>query len=514
MGSIVKAVFTLTSFTLVERVLGFIFKIYLSRQIGAVGIGVYSVALSFFLVLLTLITSGVPLVVSKSCAKTNDKNKIGSICSAALIIELIISVLICLSVLLLKKPLSSIVTESESMTLVIIMLPAIIFSGVYSAFRGCLWGKKRFISVSVVELIEQVARIVVCIVLFTLFTDKTRMVAVATSASCLISALACAALYFAFKGRLKNPRGELLPLFKSSVPITLSRTAGSLNNYLIALAVPFLLLSSGNNSTQAMYVFGSSIGMALPLLYLPITVVGSLAFVLIPTLSEAYAKNDRSTLQRQTESALIFSIVLAALFFPAYQALGTHIGVTLYDNIDSGVFLSRSAWLLVPLSVENIASSMLNSIDLEKKSLINYLAGAVLTFAIIFAFYGRFTVDVYTYALGAGLVLSSVLDIIDIKRRCGIKINFLKPLAVAAIPMYPSILLTEWIYALFPAPPIVALIFAAVTGFCFMTVFCIVFGAFDVSVIGISTKDLKERRRKKRENRKLKKQKRTQRRCP
>ena len=52
MNKLAKAVFTLTSFSVLDRVLGFIFKIYLSREMGAAALGVYQVALSFFFVLI------------------------------------------------------------------------------------------------------------------------------------------------------------------------------------------------------------------------------------------------------------------------------------------------------------------------------------------------------------------------------------------------------------------------------------------------------------------------------
>ena len=93
MKSMARAVITLTAFTVAERVLGFLFKIYLSREIGAVGMGVYSVALSFFFVLLTLLTSGVPLVVSKLTAKTSRTDS-ARLCSAALIFETIVAIVV------------------------------------------------------------------------------------------------------------------------------------------------------------------------------------------------------------------------------------------------------------------------------------------------------------------------------------------------------------------------------------------------------------------------------------
>lgn len=494
MKSLAKAVITLTAFTVAERMLGFLFKIYLSREIGAVGMGIYSVALSFFFVLLTLLTSGVPLVVSKLTAK--DKSIGGKICSAALIFELITAVVVCSIVLAFQKPIGALFAESQSMTLVMIMLPALVFSGVYSAFRGVLWGEKKFTTVSVAELIEQIARIVCCVVLFGIFKDKIKAVALSMTVACLVSAIAVALFYFIGKRKIQSPKGHIKPLITTSLPITFSRTTSSVNNYIIAIAVPFLLMTSGLNSEQSMYIFGSCVGMALPLLYLPITVVGSLAFVMIPTLSEAYAHGDKKSMCRQIESALSFSVIVAAVILPAYAALGGPLGTFIYNNTDAGIFLKKSAWLLLPLSFENIASSMLNSLDLEKKSLINYLIGAATMYIICFAFYYRFNIDVFMIAFGVSLIVSSVLDVIDIKRRTGIKLSFFRPLLICLAAAYPAWLFTDYVFSIIPGT-VLPIIIAGIGGVSFSALAAIVFGAIDFDVtIGKTRKKRKLSRRK------------------
>ncbi|MCH5158010.1 MAG: oligosaccharide flippase family protein [Clostridiales bacterium] len=479
MKPIAKAVLTITIFNVVERALGFLFKIYLSREIGAVGMGIYSVATSFFFVLLTLIVSGVPLVVSKLTAKNGAES--GGVCSAALIVELIAAIAICLFALALNKPIGSLFAERESMTLVLIMLPALLFSGIYSSFRGVLWGEKKFVAVSAVELIEQVARIAVCIVLFLVAGNKIHSVALSMVIACAVSAGACAIFYFAGRRRLKSPRGHFKPLLSSSVPITLSRTTSSVNGYITAVAIPFLLMSTGLNSEQSMYVFGSCVGMAMPLLYMPITVVGSLAFVMIPTLSQSYADNDKKSVCSQVQNALTFSVIVAAIALPVIASLGDEIGILLYDNVDAGIFLKKSAWLLIPLSFENIASSMLNSLDLEKKSLINYLIGAGVMYVVCFCFYSRFNMDIYMIAFGGSLVVSSVLDIIDIKRRTGFKLTFLRPLIICLVSAYPSWLLTEFISGLIENG-ILSMIVSAIGGAASMALLAVIFGAVDFEI--------------------------------
>ena len=106
--TIFSAVFTLSVFTVIDRALGFIFKIFLSRELGAAMLGVYQVALSFFFVLLTATTSGIPLIVSKLTAKyriSGELKKERSLTAAALIVGLAISLAVAGLVLLLYKPL-------------------------------------------------------------------------------------------------------------------------------------------------------------------------------------------------------------------------------------------------------------------------------------------------------------------------------------------------------------------------------------------------------------------------
>ena len=236
--------------------------------------------------------------------------------------------------------------------------------------------------------------------------------------------------------------------------------------------------------------------MALPLLSLPITVVGSLAFVMIPTLSEAYAHGDKKSMCRQIESALSFSVIVAAVILPAYAALGGPLGTFIYNNTDAGIFLKKSAWLLLPLSFENIASSMLNSLDLEKKSLINYLIGAATMYIICFAFYSRFNIDVFMIAFGVSLIVSSVLDVIDIKRRTGIKLSFFRPLLICLAAAYPAWLFTDYVLSIIPGT-VLPIIIAGIGGVSFSALAAIVFGAIDFDVtIGKTRKKRKLSRRK------------------
>ena len=145
---------------------------------------------------------------------------------------------------------------------------------------------------------------------------------------------------------------------------------------------------------------------------------------MIPTVSEGVGRGDFSRVNAQIESATGFAIIIAALFVPMFAALGEPIGRFVYGNETAGKFLSASAWLLIPLSVENITSSVMNSLDLEIRSFVNYLIGSAVSFIIMFAFYGSFRINLLGFALGVGWSTTCVLHLLSIRKKIGLRMSF------------------------------------------------------------------------------------------
>ena len=67
--NIYRTAAVVTGLSIAERALGFLYRIVLSRLIGAEGLGLYQVALSVFSVFITLGTGGIPITVSRLISK-------------------------------------------------------------------------------------------------------------------------------------------------------------------------------------------------------------------------------------------------------------------------------------------------------------------------------------------------------------------------------------------------------------------------------------------------------------
>ena len=81
-----------TVFSVVEKFLGFLYRIILSRTLGSEGMGLYQLALSIFAVLITAASSGIPITVSRLITKhraKKNKNAEQSTITAAIVSTLV-----------------------------------------------------------------------------------------------------------------------------------------------------------------------------------------------------------------------------------------------------------------------------------------------------------------------------------------------------------------------------------------------------------------------------------------
>ncbi|MCL2598915.1 MAG: oligosaccharide flippase family protein [Firmicutes bacterium] len=436
--------------------MGFVFKIYLSRQLGAVNIGIYQVAISIFFVLATCTSSGIPLVIGKWTAryKTNfDKDTAllmeGKTVSAGILVGLSFSILLCIAFLSSGKYIQQAFASPESFVCLVLLLPALLATSISNSIRGALWGRGMYKVSSVLEIIEQTVRIALCVVLFWIGTNRLVVTALTFSLSCGIAAIICFVYYYFKNGRLKNPKGHIVPLLKDSAPITLSKISSSIINMLVSLSIPFLFALQGATKEEGLFLLGISIGMAFPLLFTPLTFVGSLAYTMLPDISALYSKRSPDT-RKRIESGITISIVIACVFMPAFLALGQDAGQFLFDHIEAGRFIVYSAWILLPLAIESIVSSMMNALELEFFGLLSFLAGSALMFGICFAFWGHFSLRIFSIAFGCSLTLSSLIDILLIKKRIGLQVSKCVPILIeCGILILPTFLVTTNLYQLF-----------------------------------------------------------------
>ncbi len=389
--NIYRSAALVTVFSTVEKALSFFYRIVLSRIIGAEGLGIYQICLSVFAVFLTAASSGIPVILFFG------RNLLGFL-----------------------------FTDDRCMNVFILLLPGLILTSIYAVMRGSFWGNKQFLPYSIIELLEDAVMVVLGCILVYGVTDPVagaERAAIAVLVSYVFSFIVSLFWYFKKGGRFSNPKRQLKPLFSSSMPITAMRTSTSVLNSAVAILLPVLLMNAyGLDNSEAISLYGVAIGMSVPILFIPSALIGSISVVVAPELAENYYKNKTALVKFDIEKSVKAAIFIATLIIPVLFVLGDEIGSVLYSNEMSGEIIQNCAFILLPMCLAMITTTVLNSMNCEKKTLLYYIIGAALMIVSIVAL-TRF-VGVYSYMIGlaASFVISAVFNLRLLAKKCeGIK---------------------------------------------------------------------------------------------
>jgi stage V sporulation protein B len=447
-----SAVMLITVFAVSTRAIGFVFRIFLSRVLGAEMLGVYQIAMSFFMVFLTIIASGLPLVISKEVAqavKRDSPQDIPKIAIAGLALAIILSAILCLAVYFLREFVGVIFTDKRCLYILLILMPGVLFSAPYVALRAVWWGEKRFFLLGATELFEQIVRVILFVLVLGvgfMGLDSAGLAAASFSLACLVSAGFVVVVYLRRPklknlGRPKNKTNYYSPLIKSATPITGVRVIGSIALPIISIIIPLRLVTAGWTPSQAIAQYGIMVGMTMPLLTIPGTIISALSTALVPELSGLRQSGDLATVRKRVTGSLRFTLFIVFLMLPAFMAIGEAIGIFLYDNALSGAYLVQMAWVMIPLALSQITNAILNSLGAEIKALKNYVYGSIALFICVWFLPSLMGVTALAFGMGLCMTIASILNLIMIARITGAGSGMVKLITLFTIISLPAALL-------------------------------------------------------------------------
>ena len=137
-NSLLKAVSILTIFTVITRAIGFIFKVYLSNMLTPEELGIYTITISIYMLLLTFVTGNISTTVSKNISQNQyNKDFTHKFTTNSIMISLLVGIFIIVFVILGKDLFKAIFTDDMSYTLLLTLLPSILFMAICKHNRIC-----------------------------------------------------------------------------------------------------------------------------------------------------------------------------------------------------------------------------------------------------------------------------------------------------------------------------------------------------------------------------------------
>lgn len=481
--SFIQGALILLAAGLLNRVLGFVPRIALPRMIGAEGVGLIQLVFPFTIVLLTIISGGIPLAVAKLVAEADargDEKRVKAVLRTALAISLslgLIAAAVC--VMTADFVATRIMTDSRVRLAFLAMIPVLPLVAVSSVWRGYFQGKQNMIPTAISQTVETGFRIA-CTLLFAWLLLPYGLEWAAAGGVLGMVAGECAglvALWAQFARDRRKPsepaedaavdtgsssitgRGvkgrsdkEWKVLLRTAVPVTGSRMIGSLSYLFESILTVRSLTIAGVAAAAATAQYGALQGMVIPLLTLPGALTYSLAVSLVPSLSEAASRGDWRTIHARLHQSMRLAVVTGAPFVVLLGLMADPICKLLYGDDSMAHMLRWIAPLAIFLYMQAPLQAALQALNRPGTALFNTFAGAAVKLVLIaqLATDHRLGILGAVIAIGANMTLVTLLHWISVARCSGFRMLPLDLLKVAAAMLIMSAAtLRVWTFAPF-----------------------------------------------------------------
>ncbi len=396
--SLITGTLILTIASLITRLLGFGFRVYMSNIMGAEGMGLYQLLFPIYMLLWATSSAGISLAVSKMVAEETSRAQHSNalrILKISLCIALSISVILSLALYTFAPFIATYYIHEPVTALSLKILASCIpFMSAACCIRGYFQGRQEMGVSALAQIVEQVARMLVIYLFAGFFIPKGIEYACALGVlgMCIGEVFSFILAFVAF--RLKKRKLHFRPatltyhktfntLLALSIPITANRFLTSGLQSFENILIPMQLQKFGLDSSSALALYGKFSGMALPLLFFPSMVTMSLSTVLVPAISEAVTRNNYLTLQKIISKAIQFSCLIGVGASALFLSLSKEIALTCYGLEDVGVLLKLLAIICPFLYLQNILTGTMNGLGMQKQTFKTNILGSLTCISII-----------------------------------------------------------------------------------------------------------------------------------
>lgn len=425
----------------VTRIIGFIYRIFLSNIVGAEGMGLYQLIVPVYTLIILTLTSGVSIAVSKMIAEQaalGNYINIKRISKVGLAGVLFASSLVSLFLYLnIDFIVNVILKDSRTYSAVLIMIPCIPLIAAASAYKGYFYGIQEVTPTAFSQIIEQLVKIGITMAFAAKFLEAGLEYACALATVGMavgeMSNLFVLAVYYRFKkyphitpkskqGLLRK-RKLVASILSTAAPISFNRFIISIMGAFEVIMIPRRLLASGLNYIQCMEEYGKLAGMALPLIMFPALVTTSLATTLVPAISESISLNNYGRANYRISKSIQITMVIGFVFMALFACYPDKIANMLYPGQNVGYTLFMLSFTCIFIYLQQILTGIMNGLGKQGLFLANSIVASTIRILCVFFLIPRYGIQAYI----AGVIVSSfifcVLSFITIIRCTGMALD-------------------------------------------------------------------------------------------
>ncbi|NLD47766.1 MAG: stage V sporulation protein B [Clostridiaceae bacterium] len=442
----------------VVKVLGFIYRIYLSNLIGAEGMGLFQLITPVYSLVILTLTSGVSIAVSKMVAEEMARYHIVNlrrITSCALAIVITSGIAASVAIYMFLNPIINIILkDSRTYYSMLLLIPCIPVVAAASALKGYFYGVQDVVPTAFSQIVEQVVRIglVIAMAGFFLNIGLEYACALATVGMAIgeISNLLVLFVVYRLRKKMKGvndtkstqngfmrKRTIIKDILKISVPVSFNRFVTSIMAAVEMILIPRMLLVGGLDYQASIEEYGKLTGMAMPLVFFPSLVTLSLATTLVPAISEALSLKSFKMVNYRISKSIQMTFILGFVFTAIFLVFPDEISDAIYRKEHIGRILYLLSFTSIFIYLQQTLLGILNGLGKQGVSLRNSVIGYAIRIGFVIYCIPTYGIPGYVIGIIVSSAIVCAMNISTVTKTTGMALDIrnwiLKPGAIGII---------------------------------------------------------------------------------
>ena len=418
----------LTSTGFICRILGFFYRIFMSRTIGAEGLGIYNMVHPIFSICFAVCAGSIQTALSQYVAANQTRGK--AVFRTGLVIAMGMSFLLAWVIygnagFLAEK----LLLEPRCAPYLPVMAVSVPFAALHACINGYYYGMQKARVPAFSQVAEQVIRMGAVFLIASIWLESGRQITVSLAVYGHLIGEMASAVFTVFCLGFFPPCKDGDSRRAPAIPLSFGATAAPLmalalplmGNRLIlnvlgsaeAIWIPNRLMSSGLTNSEALSVYGVLTSMALPFILFPSAITNSMAVLLLPTVAEAQADGNEARISSMISMSLRYSCYMGVLCIGIF---GNQLGVSVFHDQNAGTYITILSWLCPFMYLATTMGSILNGLGRTSSTFFQNVFAMVIRLAFVLFAIPRYGILGYLWGMLVSELALALMSFLAVKR--------------------------------------------------------------------------------------------------
>jgi stage V sporulation protein B len=456
-------VILLASAGIIVKFLGFTYRVVLTNLpgYGDEGNGIYGAGYQAYLILYAFCSTGFTSAISKMVAEkmaVGDWRGAHKVFKVGFCLISLTGLLFSSIFFICAEYIANLISNPRAIFTMVALSPTIFFVSVMSAFRGYFQGMQNMTPQAVSQVLEQLAKTIVTIILaYTLIPHGAELAAAGATAGTTIGAATGAVylsgLYYLRRGELwtnirkfssrkksDSIHSIIKNIIKISLPISFGAVVMTAANMIDLVTVMRLLAKAGLDSDTANRLYGILTGKCYVLTNFPVSVTMALSTSLVPAIAWTMAKNDVRGASEKAIAAIRLTLIICLPSSIGMAILSEPIILMLFPGSSDGAYLLfLSSFNIVFIGLTQTMSGVLQGMGKPIIPMIGLIAGALAKLSVNYILIPLPGINIKGAVLGTltCYIVSTLICFLGLKLNfrlnLDIRNSIIKPMIAAAL---------------------------------------------------------------------------------